>query len=103
MGTRFLSLWAALVLLVLSSGAWAQSSHAAPTQSKGIDPAVLAKAKAGDAVAEFLVGLVYRIGEDVPQDNALGAEVQRGFRRQQSKGKWARNKCLGGFMKRRRT
>ena len=26
--------------------------------------------------------------------------MQRGFRRQQSKGKWARNKCLGGFMKR---
>lgn len=72
-GNTILSLWAALVLLVLSSGAWAQSSHAAPTQSKGIDPALPAKAKAGDADGEFLVRLVYRIGEDVPQDNALDA------------------------------
>ena len=59
MRTRSLSLWAALVLLVSLSGAWAQSGDAAPALPKGIDPALLAKAKAGDADAAFRLSLRY--------------------------------------------
>jgi hypothetical protein len=43
-----------LVLLVSVSGARAQSGDAAPTQTKGIDPVLLAKAQAGDATARCL-------------------------------------------------
>jgi hypothetical protein len=41
---------------------------AAPAQSKGIDPALLEKAQAGDANAEFDVGYAYEVGEGVTQD-----------------------------------
>jgi TPR repeat protein len=59
MTARSLSLWAALLLPVLASGAWAQTSDAAEAQSKGIDPALLAKAKAGNADAEFSLAKSY--------------------------------------------
>jgi hypothetical protein len=47
MKARSLSLWAVLVLLWCVSGSWAQSSKAAPAQTKGIDPALLARAQEG--------------------------------------------------------
>jgi hypothetical protein len=37
-------------------------------QSNGIDPALLAKAQAGDSAAEYQVGLEYDKGKEVPQD-----------------------------------
>lgn len=46
---RFFHLWVALAMLVCIATVCAQS--------KGIDPALLAKAKAGDADAEFWIGL----------------------------------------------
>jgi hypothetical protein len=51
MKSRFLDLCVALALLVSLPGAWPQSN--------GIDPALLAKAKAGDADAEFRVAVSY--------------------------------------------
>jgi TPR repeat protein len=48
---RFLGLCMAPTLLACLAGAWAQSN--------GIDPALLAKAKAGDADAEFRVAVSY--------------------------------------------
>ena len=68
MRPRLLGLWAALALLPTVPGALAQSTDAASAQNKGIDPALLAKAQAGDAAAEFQVGLNYEDGEGVPAD-----------------------------------
>jgi TPR repeat protein len=60
MKARFLGPCVALALLVGAAGAWAQSRDAAPpAQSKGVDPAVLAKAYAGDAAAQYQVGWYY--------------------------------------------
>src|ERR1035437_6753910 len=70
---RFLSLWAAMALLLMVSGAWAQSRHVASAQSKGIDPTLLAKAKAGDPAAEFRVGYRYQRGKGVSQNYAQAA------------------------------
>lgn len=41
---------------------------AALAQTNGIDPALLAKAQAGVAAAEFQIGYKYETGEGVPQD-----------------------------------
>lgn len=73
MKARPLCLWAALVLLVLVSGAWAQSRNVASAQTKGIDPALLARAQAGDHNAEFDIGYDYETGEGVPQDCSKAA------------------------------
>src|SRR5271154_6828431 len=73
MRARSLKLWTALLLLGLASRAWAQSSDTAPTQTKSIDPALLAKAQGGDPDAEFDIGYVYETGEGVPQDYAQAA------------------------------
>ena len=48
---RFIHLWVALAILVCIATGWAQS--------KGIDPALLAKAKAGDADAEQRIAISY--------------------------------------------
>jgi len=48
---RIFHLWVGLAMLVCIATVWAQS--------KGIDPALLAKAKAGDADAEFRISISY--------------------------------------------
>ena len=68
MRARSVSLWAAVALLVSASGALAQSSGAATGQTNGIDPALLARAQAGDASAEYQVGWAYEIGDGVLKD-----------------------------------
>jgi len=68
MRARSASLWAAVVLLCCVTGAWAQSSNAVPAKTKGIDPALLARAQAGDASAEYQVGWAYEIGDGVLKD-----------------------------------
>lgn len=73
MKVRSLSLWAVLVLLVSVVGAWAQSGDAPPAQTKGIDPALLARAQAGDANAEVQIGWDYEDGKGVQQDYAQAA------------------------------
>lgn len=65
MGTpRFL----AFLLCVSAIAIWATSAKAA---SEGIDPALLAKAKAGDAEAQFEVGNTYNYGDKVDYAQAL--------------------------------
>jgi TPR repeat protein len=59
--------------LLCVSGAWAQSTNA-PAQNKGIDPALLAKAKAGDASAQYSLGYAYENGKGAPQDYAQAVE-----------------------------
>jgi hypothetical protein len=44
-----------------------------PVQTAGIDPALMAKANAGNAEAEFLVGTKYELGAQVPKDPAQAA------------------------------
>jgi len=67
MRARSVSLWAALALLSWS-GAWAQSGSAAQAQTSGIDAALLSRAEAGDASAEFQIGWAYEMGYGVPKD-----------------------------------
>jgi TPR repeat protein len=64
---RSVSLWAALVLLVPLSGAWAQPTP--PTAARSI--ATLKKqAASGDATAQNDLGFAYTEGRGVPQDDA---------------------------------
>jgi len=64
------------------------------TPSKGIDPALLAKAQPGDAAAERQVGQAYFVGEDVPQDFMNAAT---GFAKQQNKATLGRRLCSAYF------
>jgi hypothetical protein len=50
------------------SAPWAQSTSAATAQNKGIDPSLLAKAKAGDAKSQYKLGNVYYLGDGVRRD-----------------------------------
>lgn len=68
MRARSLVLGVALALLAPVSGAWAQSGDAPPAQTKGIAPALLAKAQAGDPHAEFQLGLILMGGLGVSQN-----------------------------------
>jgi hypothetical protein len=55
----------------------AVNSAQTPAPVSGIDPALLARAKSGDAAAQFLVATAYRNGQGVPKDQALSASWQR--------------------------
>src|ERR1700680_2881821 len=59
MRARFLGLCVALALLVGAVEASAQSRDATSPRSNGIDPTLLAKAKAGDADAEYRIAISY--------------------------------------------
>jgi TPR repeat protein len=59
-------------LLVLPFLLWASAVAA-----QGVDPALLQKAKTGDAQAQFQVGQIYARGITVPQDLTLAAEWYR--------------------------
>ena len=65
-GGRFLA--ACLALLTLALLTLASGPALAQNQPAGIDPAVLAKANAGDAAAEFQVAGAYQQGDIVPRD-----------------------------------
>lgn len=73
MGKRFFRLWAALALMISISAAARKSASAATTRNKGIDPALLAKANAGDAEAQNQLGDMYYFGDDVRRDYAQAA------------------------------
>jgi hypothetical protein len=47
------------------------------TPSKGMDPKLLARANAGDAYSEYLVGFAYEKGVGVPQDLAEKSAISR--------------------------
>ena len=61
---RCLAEWFSVVLLILCMAV------AVSAQSKGIDPALLAKAKAGDAKSQYDIDTAYEGGFGVPQDFA---------------------------------
>lgn len=66
MRTGSLSLWAALVLLVSVSGAWAQSGDATATKSIA---KLRRQAASGLATAQNDLGFAYTQGQGVPQDD----------------------------------
>jgi TPR repeat protein len=55
----------------------ATSDQAANSQASGIDAALLAKAKAGDAPSQVLVGEAYAAGKGVPRDYKQAADWYR--------------------------
>jgi len=63
-----------------------------PAQSKGIDPALLAKANAGDASAEFQVGFAYANGKGVPREFT---EAARWYRKAAEQGNADAQSLLG--------
>lgn len=67
MRTRFFPL---LVLVFCICAAWAPSCSLAATRDKGLDPALLAKAEAGDAEAQYQLGKMYNFGDGVRRDYA---------------------------------
>ncbi len=75
--SRYLAEWFSAVLLMLCMAV------ALSAQSKGIDPALLAKAKAGDANSQFNIGMLYDSGQGVPKDHA---EATRWFRKAAEQG-----------------
>ena len=70
MRARFFRLWAVLALVLCISAASAKSASAATAQKKGIDAALLAKANAGDAEAQYQLGNMYNFGDGVRRDYA---------------------------------
>ena len=68
MRTRFFRLGAVLVVVMCVSATLPQFAFAA--RHKGIDPALLAKANAGDAEAQYQLGNAYNYGDKVRRDYA---------------------------------
>jgi len=67
---------------VLAESAWLEQSEQSPCISdigstEGIDKALLAKAEAGDRVAQSLIGNMYFTGEEVAQDYTQSAKWSR--------------------------
>jgi len=73
MRTRFYCLWAVLALVLCVSVSRAQSTFPATAQNKGIDPALLAKANAGEAEAQHQLGRSYFYGDGVRRNYAQAA------------------------------
>lgn len=68
-----LRLCVTLGMLLCVAGAGAQTPDTTSAQVNGIDPALLAKAQAGDAIAQYNLGLLYHEGQGVPKDYAEAA------------------------------
>jgi len=66
--------WRRLVSIALVAPALLAAGQATSPQQAGIDPAVLAKANAGDAAAQVAVGEVYAEGKGVSRDYKLEVE-----------------------------
>jgi TPR repeat protein len=82
---RFFRLWAALALLLCIATVWAQS--------KGIDSSLLAKAKAGDANAEFQLALRLMNGSGGVQQDTREAMIE--FQKAAEKGNAEAQYMLG--------
>ena len=74
MRSQFIRTWAVLALLVLASGAWAQSSPATATRSIAT---LKVKAESGDASAQWTLAFLYEAGRGVPQDYQQAAKWYR--------------------------
>jgi hypothetical protein len=81
-----------VALLCCVTGAWAQSGDAPPAQSNGIAPALMAKAQAGNAAAEFQVGFAFANGKGVPRDFK---EAARWYRKSAEQGNADAQSLLG--------
>jgi TPR repeat protein len=68
---------AVLALMAVISTICSSQVAVAAAQHTGIDPALLAKASAGNAPAEFRVGVQYELGAHVQKDFAKAAEWYR--------------------------
>jgi TPR repeat protein len=68
MSARFFRFWAVLALLLCVSAPWVPSSFAVTPRTQGIDPALLAKATAGDAKSQYKLGNMYYLGDGVRRD-----------------------------------
>jgi TPR repeat protein len=94
METRFFRLWAVLALLLCVFAPWAQSTSAATAQNKGIDPAFLAKAEAGDAESQYKLGNKYYSGHGVRRDYS---KAEFWFRKAAEQGNPDSQFMLGGL------
>ena len=65
--------WVYLALIFILSPFFLISPAAAQSPSAGIDPEIQSRAEAGQAQAEFQVGLEYFNGDNVPRDFAQAA------------------------------
>jgi hypothetical protein len=83
---RFFYLWVALAMLVCIATVWAQS--------KGIDPALLAKAEAGSAEAQYQLGNMYYLGDGVRRDYS---QAEFWFRKAAEQGDPDSQFMLGGL------
>lgn len=70
MRKQFFPPWAVLALAFCTFAVWSQSASALSLWHKRIDPALLAKAKAGDAEAQYQLGNAFNYGEKVKRDYA---------------------------------
>src|SRR5258708_37964460 len=66
-----------MITTICSGQGPAQGPARGPARTAGIDPALMAKANAGNAEAEFLVGTKYELGAQVPKDPAQAAAWYR--------------------------
>src|SRR3569833_1177786 len=73
MRTRRQSISILAIMAALSTISMAQASKA----TAGLDPALMAKTKAGNADAEFQVGVKYELGASVKKDPAEAAAWYR--------------------------
>ena len=62
--------WVVLMMLLFASAASAQPKAPLTGEKKGISRALLAKAKAGDAEAQYQLGNAYNYGDEVRRDYA---------------------------------
>lgn len=94
MGTRFLRLWVVIALVLCVSAPWAPSSFAAKPPTRGIDPVLLAKAKAGSAQAQCQLGMIYDFGDGVRTDYA---QAEAWYRKAAQQGNPDAQFMLGGL------
>lgn len=79
MKIRFAHLCSILALLTCASSASAQSANSQPVKTRGIDPALLTRAKAGDAEAELSLALSYcHLGDRKESCRWLRAAAENG-------------------------
>ena len=66
-----------VLMIMITTICSGQGPAQGPAKTAGIDPALMAKANAGNAEAEFLVGTKYELGAQVPKDPGQAAAWYR--------------------------
>src|SRR5579862_6053961 len=62
-----------VLMIMITTICYGQGSAAGSATTGGIDPALMAKANAGNPEAEFMVGTKYELGAQVTKDPAQAA------------------------------